>query len=373
MAMDDKIITLATLTYEKSQLVKTLLENEGVDCFLEHVNLIQGAISSGVQINIKEIDFEQAMMVFDAIREADYDVRKKEFKLDENIKILCPVDFSEYSRKAVDFAFDWVCKLKGEITLFNSYFSPVNSGLPFSDSYVYDVNIEDLSSELREESENNMKELEDELKQRVKDADISGVKVTAIVKRGVAEDEILSYSHYYEPSVIVMGTRGVDKKAVDLIGSVTAEIFELAKRPVLAIPESFNYQGIENVKNIGYLSTFSDVDLVALEKLSQIVNPLDVKIICCHITTEDDYKKDHVKLEGLIDHFQKRKINTNFQFELIKNEDFLVGVESFVQSYGVDILTFTAYKRNLIARLLNASVAKKMLFHSTTPILVFHA
>ncbi len=371
--MDDKIITLATLTYEKSQLIKTLLENEGIDCFIEHVNLIQGAVSSGVQINIKEVDFEQAMMVFDAIREADYDVKRKEIKLDKNIKILCPVDFSEYSKKAVDFAFDWVGRLKGEITVFNSYFSPVNSGLPYSDSYVYDVNLEDLSSELRDESESKIKEIEKELKHRVKDEGLSGVKVHAVVKRGVAEDEILGYSQIYEPSVIVMGTRGMDKKKVDLIGSVTAEIFELAKRPVLAIPESFNYSGIDNIKNIGYLSTFSDVDFLALEKLSQIVNPLDVNIICCHITSEETYNKDNVKLEGLMEHFRKRKINKNLQFELIKNEDFLVGVESFVQSHGIDVLSFTAYKRNLITRLLNASVAKKMLFHSTTPLLVFHA
>ncbi len=371
--MDDKIITLATLTYEKSQLVKTLLENEGIDCFLEHINLIQGAVSSGVQIKIKEVDFEPAMMVFDAIREIEFESKSKEIKLDKNIKILCPVDFSEYSKKAVDLAFDWVCRLKGELTLFNSYFSPVNSGLPFSDSYVYDVNLEDLSADLRDNSENNIKELENELNQRIKDSGLKGVKIHSVVKRGVAEDEILGYSHFYEPSVIVMGTRGADKKKADLIGSVTAEIFEMAKRPVLAVPESFDYKGIDNIKKIGYLSTFSEVDFTAIEKLSQIVNPLDVTVVCAHITSEENYDKNRVKLDGLIDHFRKRNEVKNIEFKLITNEDFLVGVESLVQSQNVDILSFTAYKRNMIARLLNASIAKKMLFHSTTPLLVFHA
>ncbi len=373
MAMDDKIITLATLTYEKSQLVKTLLENEGIDCFLDHINLIQGAVSSGVQIKIKEVDFEQAMMVFDEIREVDFENKDKDVNLDRDIKILCPIDFSEYSKKAVDLAYDWVCRLKGEITLFNSYFSPVNSGLPFSDSYVYDVNLEDLSSDLRENSETNIKELEDELNKRIEDSDIKGVKVQSVVKRGVAEDEILGYSHFYEPSVIVMGTRGADRKKLDLIGSVTAEIFEMAKRPVLAIPESFDYKGIDSIRKVGYLSTFSETDFIALEKLSQIVNPLDVKIVCAHVTSEENYDKNRVKMDGLIDHFRKRNLGDKLEFELITNEDFLVGVESLVQSQNIDILSFTAYKRSLIARLLNASVAKKMLFHSTTPILVFHA
>ena len=31
--MEDNIITLATLTYERAQVVKSLLESEGIDCF----------------------------------------------------------------------------------------------------------------------------------------------------------------------------------------------------------------------------------------------------------------------------------------------------------------------------------------------------
>ncbi|MCW3804836.1 universal stress protein [Plebeiibacterium marinum] len=371
--MKDKIITLATLTYEKAHLVKTLLENEGIDCFLEHINLIQGAVSSGVKVKISEIDFEQAMIVFDSIREMDFESTHKEFELDKNINILVPVDFSEYSKKAVEMAFDWVSRLKGRLTIFNSFYSPVSSGLPFSDSYVYDVNLDELSHDLKEESESRIKEIEDELKNRLKEKNIEGVVVDSVIRRGIAEHEILGYSKVHEPSVIVMGTRGADKKAVDLIGSVTAEIIELAKCPVLAVPESFSYSGIDNIKTIGYLSIFSDADFTALEKLKQIVDPLGVKIVCCHISTNGDLEKDTVKMEGLRDHCRKRKIDDNIEFEIISNEDFLVGIESLVQSKNIDILSFTTYKRNLITRLLNASVAKKMLFHSTTPLLVFHA
>ena len=75
--------------------------------------------------------YYEAMMVFDAIKESDFEEKHKDFKIESDIKIMVPVDYSEYSKKAVDFAFDWVCLLKGEITLFNSYFSPISSGFPF--------------------------------------------------------------------------------------------------------------------------------------------------------------------------------------------------------------------------------------------------
>ena len=93
--MENKIITLVTLTFEKAQVVKTLLANEGVECFLEHVNLIQGAVSSGVKVKINEIDFEQALIVFDSIRESDFALSHKTKDKPSGIKVLVPVDFSE--------------------------------------------------------------------------------------------------------------------------------------------------------------------------------------------------------------------------------------------------------------------------------------
>ncbi len=371
--MSDQIITLATLSFEKAQVVKTILENEGVECFLEHLNLIQGAVSSGVKINIKEKDFEQAIMIYDSIRESDYRSAYQSDIKEGDIRILVPVDYSEYSQKAVDVAFDWISKTKGELTLFNAYYSPMNTGLPFSDSFVYDVNSNEVSYELKEESEKKLNLIKSDLEKRIIEEKIPDVTVKIELRRGIAEHEILSFSETYKPSLIIMGTRGADKKVVDLIGSVTAEIIEMAKVPVLAIPESFNYTGIDNIKDIGYLSVFGETDYLAIEKLSTFLGSLDVKITCAHISTKEEQNKDKIKLDGLIEHFRLNKVKVPLDFKLIENEDFWVGIESFVQGDNINILSFTTFKRNLISRLLNPSVAKKMLFHSTTPLLVFHA
>ncbi len=373
MAMKDQVITLATLTYEKAQVIKSILENEGVDCFLEHVNLIQGAYSTGVQINIREIDFEKAMMVFDEIKELDYEKIHPVINTETDIKILVPVDFSEYSDKAVDFALQWVEKLQGEIQLFNTYFSPINSNFPFGDSYVYDINIDEVGKTLKEESSKNMEALKNKLNKRIIENGIKGVRIKTHIQRGLAENEIVTYAKIYNPTLIIMGTRGSDKKAADLIGSVTAEVIEVAKRPILAIPESFSYDKIENINNIGYLSIFGEQDFVALEKLSEFIYPLGVNIHIAHITTRTEYEKNKIRMDGLEEHFRKHNLKCDLHFELIVNEDFLVGIESFIQAKNIDILSFTKYKRSLISRLLNPSVAKKMLFHSTTPLLVFNS
>ncbi|WP_068471840.1 universal stress protein [Saccharicrinis aurantiacus] len=371
--MSDKIITLATVTYEKAQLIKSLLDNDGVSCFLEHVNLIQGAISTGVKININEADFETAIGIFDALREVEYSDKHNaipDYKSD--FKILVPIDFSEYSNKAIDIAFDWVCKIKGEITLFNCYFSPLGSALNFGDTNMYDVNAEELSMSLRVESEAKMEKCKNRLEEKIEKEDIKGVSVKTSIQRGVAEYEILNYADEYKPSILVMGTRGADKKVVDLIGSVTAEIIEMAKVPVLAVPEKFDYKGIDQLLSFAYLAIFEEPDYLALEKLLKILNPLNANITCAHVTKESDLDKNRIKMEHL-ENYTKKKLEGEINFEMIQNDDFWLGIEDFVQEKKINVLSFTTYKRNLITRLLNPSVAKKMLFHSTTPLLVFHA
>ena len=46
--MEDKLVTLAILTYTKAQILKNVLENEGIETYIHNVNQIQPVVSSGV-------------------------------------------------------------------------------------------------------------------------------------------------------------------------------------------------------------------------------------------------------------------------------------------------------------------------------------
>ena len=52
--MEDKLVTLAILTYTKAQILKNVLENEGIETYIHNVNQIQPVVSSGVRLRIKE-------------------------------------------------------------------------------------------------------------------------------------------------------------------------------------------------------------------------------------------------------------------------------------------------------------------------------
>ena len=61
--MEEKLVTLAILTYSKAQILKNVLENEGIEACIHNVNLIQPVISSGVRIRIRESDLPRALKV----------------------------------------------------------------------------------------------------------------------------------------------------------------------------------------------------------------------------------------------------------------------------------------------------------------------
>ena len=61
--MEDKLVTLAILTYTKAQILKNVLENEGIETYIHNVNQIQPVVSSGVRLRIKESDLPRALKI----------------------------------------------------------------------------------------------------------------------------------------------------------------------------------------------------------------------------------------------------------------------------------------------------------------------
>jgi nucleotide-binding universal stress UspA family protein len=372
--MEEKIITLATNTYQHAEVLKSILESEGIECFLQNANLIEGSINSSVKIRIKESDLEEAMKIMERIEEPGIEkMSDKKPGRPQRPRVLLPIDFSDYSEKAAGMALDWALRLEAEITVLNVYFNPIINTLPFSEAYVYDTSLDEMMVDMEEQAESDMQSFLKSFKTQAKKTGNEKITIKHQLVRGVAEEEILRFSENYKPTVIIMGTRGKDRKAADLIGSVTAEVMEMARVPVLAVPEDFNYQGIDKIKNVLYATNFEESDFEALDKLERIVKPLEVKIYFVHVGPQFDSKWDKLKLDGLKKYMEERFPNTPIVCDSIVNEDFWVGLEGFIQKEQIDIISLTTKRRNLIARLINPSVGKKMLFHTNTPMLIFHA
>ena len=93
--MEDKLVTLAIHTFEKAQILKTMLETEGIEVYIHNVNQIQPVVSAGVRVRIKESDLPHALRIIEDSKWLNEDAEQEEKAGPQEKKILIPIDFSD--------------------------------------------------------------------------------------------------------------------------------------------------------------------------------------------------------------------------------------------------------------------------------------
>ena len=138
-------------------------------------------------------------------------------------KIVCPIDFSEFTNEIVDYAVSIAKKFNAELHLFHvipnlNYFTPYESFLTPENLVAIEKNI---STEVDRDFDKIIKKID--------------ISVKKIVKTGVTFVEIIDYVKTEAIDLIVMGTHGRSGIEHILIGSVAEKVVRKAPCPVLTI------------------------------------------------------------------------------------------------------------------------------------------
>ena len=135
-------------------------------------------------------------------------------------KILCPVDFSEPSHKAVEYAKALREKFGAELLLLHVI-------EPFlTQSFIaFDPN---LGTQVVEEVEEKARELLENLRQASPD-------IQTMIRKGKPYEEIVEVAKTEKVDLIVMGTHGLKGISHFLIGSVAEKVVRHAPCPVLTV------------------------------------------------------------------------------------------------------------------------------------------
>jgi len=367
-----KIITLATLTYMRAQLLSAMLEQKGIKNFMTNINRIKEP-AEGVNIIINQSDFEEAKKVFEDFKNAYGEKKQVAADYMKTIRrILVPVDFSDYSENAALYALNIAQKFKADILLLHVYFDPAQPAYTPLESFAFSVDFEDINRQTEKVVEENLKELSQKLKEVQKRENIKGVNIKYDMTMGSAKEEILSYCDIYKPGLLVMGTRGKELSGLRSFGSITAKIIEKAKIPVLAIPKGYNSKKFSLPQKVLYATDFRQSDYWALSKLVSFVKPFGAKVYCVHVDLEID--KQHEELMREIRHFITDTLQIyNLECGLLETVDIQLGLESFIKERGMDILAMTTHERNLFEKVFKPSMTKKFLFMTDIPLLIFHS
>jgi len=140
-------------------------------------------------------------------------------------RILCPLDFSEYSDYAMRYAALLALKFEAHLTLLHVV-APILVPLP-GDALVppmRQADIADIADACKER-----------LAQAAGDLSAQGVAVACQVTNGVPYLEILRAAEESHADLIVMGTHGRSGLAHLMIGSVAERVVRKAPCPVLTV------------------------------------------------------------------------------------------------------------------------------------------
>lgn len=372
--MEDKLVTLAILTYAKAQILKNVLESDGIEAYIHNINLIQPVISSGVRVRIKETDLPRALEIIESsawLADAVVKEEEKDEAKEEPRKILIPVDFSEYSMKACEIGFSFAKEMKAEVVLLHVYFSPIYiPGIPYTgDTFTLPSDNRESVRSLIETVHNDLNKLSDNIQQRIASGELPEVKYACKLREGIPEEEILRYAKSHKPLMIIMGTRGANQKDIELIGSVTAEVIERSKTFVYAIPEQSTLKTFHDIHKIAFMTNFDQRDLIAFDKLMKAFQSYDIEFSFLHLTNDRNAWSE-IKLAGIKEYFKKLYPNLRIEYDIIEEDHLLNHLDEYLKQERVDMLCLTNYKRNVFARLFNPGIAQRMIFHANTPILV---
>lgn len=374
---DSKIVTLAVHTNKKARILKEFLEEAGIEVHIESIGGIEPSdVTPGVRVRVKESDLSRALSLVES--EDLFSYAKKETYLvdDGNLRILVPVDFSEYSINACRVAFN-VAKLhNAKVKILTVYYNPYYPiDLPFADMLYGKTEEKKEASNVLDKVRRKMLDMCASLDSRIASGDFPSVNYSYSIREGIAEEEIARYCKQYKPGLIVMGTKGSADSGESMLGSVTAEVIEMTDIPLLAIPKNSLLKDPLNVKHIAFSTNFSQRDLITFDNLTRFTRPygksLKITLLHVNVLTKRGATCSEENIQKILNYIKEHHPEENIEYKQIDtNEDMLTTIGQFIIDEKVEIVTVNTRRRNALARLFVPSVSRKLLANSKAALLV---
>ena len=351
--------------------VKEKFELEGIDCFLtdEGFETTEDSIPKGFKLKVGFSDTEKAIKILLRIhKEFDLDKIQQDSSIKDKKKILVPVNISEYSINILDYAFGLADKTGAEVKLLYVYEDPTQTG-PVKHTTSWEKHEKIESIEAYNNAQANLLKFRAEIRQKIDKKLLDKAKIHFALLKGRPENVIVAVCKRYKPDLIIMAPKGKDQKKSAFIGSVTTNVIEHINIPVMTIPNSAKYKGLDLI-NIMYATDFNEVDNSSLNRLLEIVKPYDTKIHCIHIDIEHNPLKQD-KVDELNLFLEKEYSEYHIKCKLFESYDVIKGFENFVKKNNIDLISFSSPRRTLFYKFFRPNRLKKMVSTSKIPMLVF--
>lgn len=256
--------------------------------------------------------------------------------------IVVPTDFSSPSENAMLYAGEMAKNIHASIVLLHVYQIPVG----MNDMPVLMVSVDELKRNA-DEGLNRAKEL---LQKRYGPADIKTES-----RLGDVIDELNDVCNKVNAFAIVIGKHGATGLERALFGSTTMAIIRHTKYPVLVVPGSSN---IHTIKNAALAIDHAET-MLPTQKIRSLLDELKAHLHLLHVQTSRTETPSLAAVEKEL----------GVSCTSIHDEEFVHGIESYINQNKIDLLIILPHKHNLIERIFFKTHTAELLNKISIPVM----
>jgi len=368
--MEDKLVTLAIRTYQRAQMIKSVLEQSGIETQIHNLNLEHPEMAVGVRVRIKESDLPRALVIVEE-KEKAWELEESKDAPPRGRKILIPIDLTDQINEVCLCGFQFAERLHAEVIFLYAYFTPAFTITSKSDINTYSLADSEMLRRIVSTNIADVENLTNLISKWIAAGKIPDIKFRFELKEGVPEDQILEMCKKEQPVMVVMGSRGKNRKDEEVIGSVTAEVMESCNVPVFSVPVDIPVKSPADISRIAFLTNFDQKDLIAIDTAISFFNRDKLELIFIHASQKKD-SWDEVMLVGIKEYFGKHYEGIKTEYAILNRDENLDQIQQFLAEANIDLVALNTKKRNIFARFFNQGIATKLLFNVDRPLLVMH-
>jgi nucleotide-binding universal stress UspA family protein len=274
-------------------------------------------------------------------------------------EIIAAVDFSRFTPRVLETAAHVALRYDAQLTLFHSYFDPVIDQPALFPVFDFNTSLKmttDVRDRIAARARAEMLEVEEQLL-----TEFPTLNVRQILTGGRPEKELARETSKNAYDMLVIGMRGAGNTRRALIGSVTAEVMEQCRLPILCIPP----EGAPfSPKKVAFATNFEVGDRRAMRLVQQMFSGWTEQILPVHIQPQTPYYSvEQMETEVAI-------AAEGYIINRLEAADLSEGLDEFTRQHNADVLVMTHEQRGVIRRLFDAGNTRKVYFESRIPLLV---
>ena len=278
-------------------------------------------------------------------------------------KILIPVDFSEYSQCAVDYA----CQLP----LVNSGVQELELVHVFTNQSNLYVNRE-FRTTLQDPQVDVAKAEMDKMKEIIH-IKYPHVRCRELFKSGNLYEEVSKVTAEFAYDAVIMGTKGTSGLEAIFLGSNTYDVILNTRTPVVGVPKGSTTFKKER---IGLLCNFKPSEIEALQQAINLFGK-DFELILIHVNKDDrDIRliDEQFKnwIEEIIQHTGVENISYTVKSQALYNravENIAHAISNALIDEQIDIMLVTKSRKSFFRQIMGENIVRKLAYNMTIPTL----